>query len=236
MIETNRGFVHRQAVTLCQAVDHARGRYGAHHRSAPAARFGQVAQRKGHDLVRINKVAPPIHGTNAVGIAVGSQAQMAHARAHRPCQRPQVASNWLRMHPTKTRVHLAADLRYLAAGALQDALDHAAPRAEHRIHHHLLGIVGDSVEVDQLAHMVVISRQRVEALDQAQLARLVKIHQVWPASALLVIGQVHFHPPALLRQGRATVSRLELDAIVTRRIVRRRDHHPADGPQVAHAE
>ena len=187
VVKANRRLVHGQAIALGQPVNHARGRDGAHHRPAPAALLYQVAQRERHDPVGVHKIAAPIHSASAVSIPIRGQAQVAHAGAHGAGQRPQVTGDWLRMHAAKARVHLAADLNHLTAGALQDALDHAAPRAEHRVDHHALRVIGNGVEVDQLAQMLIISQQRVEALDQAQLARLVKVHQVRPAGALFIV-------------------------------------------------
>ena len=81
----------------------------------------------------------------------------------------------------------------LTAGAFQHAADHAAPRAVHRIHHDVLRILRDHVEIDQLAQMGMVLGDGIEARDQAFLARHIVIDQVGAASLGFVIVQVNFH-------------------------------------------
>ena len=228
VVEPDRRLVQLQAVALCQAVDHARGGYGPHHGSRPAALLDQVLQRQGEDLVRVDEVAALVHGADAVRVAVGRHAEVAHARADGGGQRAEILGDRLGMDAAEAGIHLAADLGHLAARSLQKGFDHAAARSVHGIHDKALRVFGDDIRIDQRAQMIEVRRQRVELLDQAGLACLLIIHQVGTARLLLVIGDVDLDPPALLREGRAAKRRLELDAVVARGIMRCGDHHAGD--------
>ena len=186
--------------------------------------------------MRVDKGAALIHRADAVRVAVGGQAEVAHPRADGAGQRAQVLRDRLGMHAAKAGIHLPAHLGDLAAGPLQEGFDHAAPRAVHRIDHEALRVVGDDVRVDQRPQVVEVGGQRVELLDQSHLARLVEIHQVGAARAFLVVVDVDFHAPALLGQGGAAVGGFQLDAVVARRIMRGGDHHARDRVEVLHRE
>ena len=82
--------------------------------------------------------------------------------------------------------------------------------------------------------MVVVGGDRVEALDQFGFDGLIQIHQVRAAALVFVIVQIHFHTPALFREGGTAVGGFQLDAVITRRVVGSGDHHPAHGVQVSY--
>ena len=228
MIEADRRFMHGQAVFCCQQVDHARGGNSAHHRTFQAAFFRQVVQRQRHDLVRVDKHAAFIHRADPVGIAIRRQADRALAHADRAGQRAEILGNRFRVHTAKTRIHLIADFMHFAAGAFQNAADHAAPCAIHGIDHYVLRIFGDDIEIDQFAQMLIIIWYRVEACDQPFFAGDVIIDQVGAAPLGFIIIQVHFHLSAQFRQRRTAVGGFQFDPVIARRVVGGGDHDAAD--------
>ena len=228
MIEPDRGFVQLQAIALCQAVDHARRGDGPHHGSRPAALLDQILQRQGEDLMRIDEVAALVHGADAVRVAVGHHAEVAHPRADGGGQRAEIPGDRLRVDAAEAGIHLAADLGHLAARSLQKGFDHAAARSVHGIHDKALRVFGDHIRIDQRAQMIEVRRQRVELLDQVGFACLLIIHEIGTARLLLVIGDVDLDAPALLGEGRTTERPLELDAVVARGIMGGGDHHARD--------
>ena len=128
--------------------------------------------------MRVDELPAFVHRADAVGVAVGSQAKAAHAAADGPRQRAQVAPDRFGVHAAKAGVHLAADFEDLAAGALQDAADHAASRAVHGIDDNARRVGGDDVEVDHLAQVIVVGRDRVEAQDALFGDGVLVLHQV----------------------------------------------------------
>ena len=64
---------------------------------------------------------------------------------------------------------------------------------------------------------------------------MVVIHQVRAARLFFVIVDINFHPAALLGQRGTAISRLEFHTVITWRIMRGGDHHPACGFVIFHS-
>ena len=95
----------------------------------------------------IHKIAALIHGADAVGVTIGSQAEIPEVGANSSCQRAQEAGDRFGVNAAKTGVHFTADLANLAAGSLQDAFNNTAPRAVHGVNHNALGAFGYLVKI-----------------------------------------------------------------------------------------
>ena len=176
VVETDRGLDDLQSVVLGKPVDHARGGDGFDDLAPHPTSFDQVLDRQSHNAMRVDELAPAVHGTDPVGVAVGGHAQLSMTGGNGASQRPQVPGNGLGMDAAEPGIHLTAHLEHLATGALKDAFDLAAARAEHRIDHQMLRVVGDGLEIDQVAEMGVVVGGRIEALDEAGFLGSVEVH------------------------------------------------------------
>ncbi len=229
VVEADGRFPQGQTVAFGEAVNHARGGDRPHHRAAQAALFHEIFEGERHDFVRVYEVAAFVHRADAVRVAVGDDAEVAHPRTDSGCQRAEVFGNRLRMHTAKAGVHLAADFGNFTAGPLQKGFDDAAPRTVHCVHHEALGVVGDDVGVDERPQMVEVGGQGIELLNQPGFTRFLKIHQVGTACLLFVVVDIYFHAAALFRQSRPAECPLEFDAVIARRVVRGGNHHARNG-------
>ncbi len=66
VIEAYWCFIERKTITFCQTIDHTR------------SRDNKILQRQRHDLMRVNERATLIHRADAVCIAIGHNAEVAH--------------------------------------------------------------------------------------------------------------------------------------------------------------
>ena len=101
-----------QVVTFRQSVEHLRGAYGFDYTAAQPAVVNEIFEQKRHNAVRIDKgrlrkVVSWVHGADAVGVAIGCQADLVLAGGHFIDKRLQVAPNWFGMAAVKARVHFA---------------------------------------------------------------------------------------------------------------------------------
>ena len=122
--------------------------------------------------MRVDELPAPVHGADAVGVAVGGQPELAVPGGDGAGQRAQVAmaigSGWMPPKPGFISPRISNTSQPVPC---RMPLICPRPGAEHRVDDHLLRIVGDGVEVDQRAQVVVVGRGRVEALNQAAQAR-----------------------------------------------------------------
>jgi hypothetical protein len=124
-----------------------------------------VFEQQRHDAVRVDELPGDIHRADAVGVAVGRQAEVIFAAAHRLDQRLQVTGNWFGVDAVEAGVHLAAQFVHLAARLAQQPRQVEPARAVHRIDRHGEIGGGDGVEIDQRAHMRLVGGEGVEAGD-----------------------------------------------------------------------
>ncbi len=225
VIEADGRLVHRQTIASGDAVDHHGRAHRLDHIAAPAAPLCQVAQRQRHDGMRIYEVAVAVHRAHAIGVAVGGDAYVGVHRIDRRRHHVQVFADRFRVNAAEAGVHFAANLVHLAARARQNGADRRAPGAIHGIGDDGQLALRNLVNVHQRFQVFIVGVGGVEATDQPFLDGPFVVHQVGAAPFALCQFQETLDLGALFRQRRAAVGRLQLEAIVARRVVRGGDHH-----------
>ncbi len=122
-------FVQGPAVFRRDAVQHLGGVEGAGNAAGPALALQRPAQQDREDFVGVDDVAVLVHGTDAVGVAVGNQAGVAVLRDDFNLRHRNVRQDGLGIDAGERRVAVRANLDGGHASAIEDALQHAGTRA-----------------------------------------------------------------------------------------------------------
>ena len=109
MVEADWGFVQGQAVLLRQRVDHHGRRNRLDDLAAQPLTLDQVTQRQRKDGMRVDETAVRVNRADAVGIAVGRQAEHPTASAELPRPVIQVAHDRFGIIPPKPGLSAAAN-------------------------------------------------------------------------------------------------------------------------------
>ena len=84
VLEADRSLVERHLVEVGESVNQVGGGHTLGHAVAPAARLNQVVEQQRDDVVGLDEGAVSIHNAEAVGVAIGgnaeSRANLAHLR------------------------------------------------------------------------------------------------------------------------------------------------------------
>ena len=219
VLEPDRRRLDREAVVLAHPVEHVRGREGLDDSAVEPLLFVEVLHKEREDLVRVHEPPLLVHHPDAVGVTVEGESDVAAALGDDAREVVEVALDGLRRLPVHAGVVLVVHLDHVVAA--EEVGDGALPRAVHRVAADLQPGAADALDVEVVAEHVAIRLAEVDRLDQpVGFERVVGFQLeavVEPVELLLDLGD-------LLGEGRAAEGGFDLEAVVARRVVARRDH------------
>ncbi len=225
VFETDAVFVQGPAVFRRDAVQHLGGVEGAGNAAGPTLALQRPAQQHGKYLVGVDHVAVLVHGTDAVGVAVGNQAGIAVLRDDFNLGHRNVRQDRLGIDAGERRVAVRANLDGVHSSAIEDALQHAGTGAVQAVDEEAVARRPDGRQVRKALDGRNVVRQKIGRHN---------------GRGNGCIGQCSAQKSLDLRNdaGRAGAAEagLVFDAVPLRRIVRRRDHDAAGGTALSHAE
>ena len=135
----------------------------------PAAVAEQVPQHERQDRVRREHRPVPVHDAEAVGVAVGGESEVRLPLAHHPDQLAEVLLGRLRRMAAEDDVTRPVEQRNLAPRLFEQAVQVAARRPVHDVHHHAQARPAKPLEVDQ-QYVTVSSSDNHHPVVRAELA------------------------------------------------------------------
>ena len=125
IFEPDAGLDQRQAMRRAHLVHHRSGRERLDHPPPALSIYNQMMQQQANDLVCRQRVAVAVHAANAIGIAVGHEANVVRMSAEELPAAPVICDDRFGIDAAKQHVMLRIERRDLAGRARQQLFEAA---------------------------------------------------------------------------------------------------------------